>query len=84
MAGAADAGIIAMSLAAAPTIKNEGKYFEVPLDSYPRMEPGGVILKQVRHREAAEKFRAFVLSPEGRAIFRQFGFYLPDDPRGAK
>jgi molybdate transport system substrate-binding protein len=78
-ANAAEAGIVAMSLATAPTVKSRGKYFEIPLDSYPRMDQGGVILKQVRDGEAANRFRAFVLSSQGRAIFKQFGFYMPDE-----
>src|SRR2546421_9667592 len=79
--GTAQAGIVAMSLAAAPTVKSRGKYFEIPLDSYPRMDQGGVILKRVRDREAAEQFRSFVLSPQCQTIFEQFGFYLSEEPR---
>jgi molybdate transport system substrate-binding protein len=73
--GAAQAGIVAMSLATAPAVKSLGKYFEIPLDSYPRMDQGGVILKRARDREAAERFRTFILSPQCRMIFKQFGFY---------
>jgi len=79
--GAAEAGIVAMSLATAPNVRSRGKYFEIPLDSYPRMDQGGVILKNVRDRQAAEQFRTFVLSPECRTIFKQFGFYLPEASR---
>ena len=78
-AGAADAGIVAMSLASAPPIQPKGKYFEIPLESYPRMDQGGVILKQVRDRAAANRLREFVLSSQGRSIFKQFGFYMPDE-----
>jgi molybdate transport system substrate-binding protein len=74
--GTAEAGIVAMSLAAAPAVKSRGKYFEIPGDSYPQMDQGGVILRRVRDRDAAERFRSFVLSPPCRAIFKQFGFSL--------
>ena len=37
--GAADAGIVAMSLAQAPPMRARGRYWEIPLDAYPRMEP---------------------------------------------
>ena len=43
--GAADAGIVALSLALAPPMRDRGRYWEIPLDAYPRMEQGGVILK---------------------------------------
>jgi len=79
--GTAQAGIVAMSLATAPNVRSRGKYFEIPLDSYPRMDQGGVILRNVRDREAAEQFRTFVISPECRTIFKQFGFYLPEESR---
>jgi ABC-type molybdate transport system substrate-binding protein len=45
------------------------------------MDQGGVILKNVRDRQAAEQFRTFVLNPECRTIFKQFGFYLPEASR---
>jgi molybdate transport system substrate-binding protein len=79
--GAAQAGIVAMSLATAPNGSSRGKYFEIPLDSYPRMDQGGVILKNVRDLKAAEQFRTFVLSPQCRTIFKQFGFYPPEESR---
>jgi molybdate transport system substrate-binding protein len=79
--GTAQAGIVAMSLATAPNVNSRGKYFEIPLDAYPRMDQGGVILKNVRDRQAAEQFRAFILSPECRALFKNSGFYLPEESR---
>ena len=76
--GAADIGIIALSLAEAPQIKNEGSYWEVPLDSYPRMEQGGLILKWTRNPAAARVFRDFLTSDAGRAGLKRFGFYFPE------
>jgi molybdate transport system substrate-binding protein len=77
--GATDAGIIALSLAIAPTLAKQGRYFEVPLDSYPRMEQGGIILNRARDVEAARAFRDFVLGPEGRAVLEGYGFFLPGE-----
>ncbi len=74
--GTAQVGIVAMSLASAPPVKSRGKYFEIPLNSYPRMNQAGVILKRVRDRDAAGQFRSFVLSPACQAIFKRFGFYI--------
>jgi molybdate transport system substrate-binding protein len=76
--GAADAGIVALSLALAPNAKGSGRWAEVPLDSYPRMEQGGTIMKRAADPDAARAFRAFVLGPDGRAILKQFGFFLPE------
>jgi molybdate transport system substrate-binding protein len=72
--GAADAGIVALSLAVAPPVRAAGRYWEIPLDAYPRMEQGGIILKD---SGAARDFRDFLLSGGGRRILKQYGFFLP-------
>lgn len=73
--GAADVGIIALSLALAPQMKNAGEFCEIPLDAYPKMEQGGIILKWTKDAEAARAFRDFVTRPRGREVLRRFGFY---------
>jgi molybdate transport system substrate-binding protein len=77
--GSADAGIIALALAVAPALAKEGRYFELPLDSYPRMEQGGVILSRAPDAEAARAFRDFVLGQKGRATLKRYGFFLPGE-----
>lgn len=77
--GAAQIGIVAMSLASAPAVKPRGRYWEIPLTAYPRMDQGGIILKGTKNRKGADELRSFILSTEGRTIFKQFGFYMPDD-----
>ena len=77
--GAADIGILALSLAAAPAMKGKGRYWEVPLDAYPRLEQGGVILPWAKNRKAAQDLRAFVLSDAGKTILRRYGFFMPDE-----
>jgi molybdate transport system substrate-binding protein len=74
--GAADAGIVAMSLAVAPAARARGRYWEIPLDAYPRMEQGGIVLKD---SPAARDFRAFLLSAAGRRILKQYGFFVPGE-----
>ena len=77
--GNAEIGIVALSLAISPEVRDQGRYWEVPLDSYPRMEQGGVILKWAKDTEAARTFRAFLTGPEGRSIFKRYGFTLPGE-----
>lgn len=77
--GAADAAIIAYSLALAPAMQMDGRFWEVPLDAYPRMEQGGLILKWAKDPAAARSFRDHVLGAEGRAILKRWGFFLPGD-----
>jgi molybdate transport system substrate-binding protein len=77
-AGAADAGIVALSLAMAPALAGKGRRVELPIDSYPRIEQGGAIMKWAADLDAARELRAFVLSAAGRAILKQYGFSLPE------
>ena len=72
--GAAEVGIVALSLAIAPGAAGQGQYWEVPRDAYPRIQQGGAILKWTKNPEAAQAFRAFLLAPEGRAILKRYGF----------
>ncbi len=76
--GAADAGLIAMSLAVAPNVKGKGRLFEVPASSYPRLQQGGTILKWAADVDAARALRGFLLSADGQAILEHYGFSLPD------
>jgi molybdate transport system substrate-binding protein len=75
--GSADIGIIALSLALAPSVKDTGRYWELPLDSYPRMDQGGVILKSSKNETVARAFRSFVLGDTGRTTLKNYGFFMP-------
>lgn len=78
--GGADIGIIALSLAVAPAMKDTGQFWEVPLEAYPRLEQGAVILKAAKDVKAARAFLDHIKSPEGAAVFKQYGFFLPEKP----
>jgi molybdate transport system substrate-binding protein len=73
--GAADVGIVALSLALAPPVRGQGRYWEVPGTAYPKIEQGGVILKDSK---AAREFRSFLLGAGARRILKQYGFSLPE------
>ncbi|HXB73990.1 MAG TPA: molybdate ABC transporter substrate-binding protein [Candidatus Acidoferrales bacterium] len=74
--GAAEVGIVALSLAQAPAVRAAGRYWEIPIAAYPKLEQGGIILKP---SPAASEFRAFLLGAAGRRVLKQFGFYLPGE-----
>ena len=80
--GGADIGIISQSLALAPPLSTKGRYWEVPIDSYPPREQGGVILSWAQDRVAAEALRDFVLSEGGKAVLRRHGFRLRGEEHG--
>jgi molybdate transport system substrate-binding protein len=75
--GSADVGVVALSLAIAPTVKGRGRYSTVPVELYPRMEQGGVILRSAGDPDAARAVRAFLIGDEGRSILKRYGFFPP-------
>lgn len=77
--GAADAGIFALSLAIAPALAKKGRYWPVPLDAHPAIEQGGAILSWARDPDAAAAFRDFLMSDDGKAILKRYGFFLPGE-----
>lgn len=77
--GAADAGIVALSLARAEPLASQGKFGVIPADAHPVLEQGGVVLSDAKDPARAQAFRDFCLSADGRAIFRRFGFALPGE-----
>ena len=72
--GAAQAGLVALSLAVAPTVKPSGKFWIVPAELHPPIDQGGIILRAAADVEAARAVRAFLLGERGRAILKQYGF----------
>ena len=75
--GAADVGVIALSLALAPALRDKGRWWAVPLDAYPTMWQGGIVLRRTQLPERARAFRDFVLGPRGREVLARHGFSLP-------
>jgi len=80
--GAADIGIIPLSLALAPPMRQSGRYWTIPPQSYPKIEQGALILRQARKNgnlAAAQAFREWVRSGQGRAVLERYGFVLPEE-----
>ena len=75
--GACDIGIIALSLALSPAMRGKGAYWEIPVESYPPLDQGAVILKQSKHQDAARRFLEFLKGSQGQEIMRRYGFILP-------
>lgn len=82
--GAADIGIIAVSLAIADPLREMGRRWPFPTDSYPSLEQGGVILSSSQERGACETFIAFLRSDMGQEIFERYAFGRPAGSNGKK
>jgi molybdate transport system substrate-binding protein len=76
--GACEIGIIALSLALAPTMKTRGTYWEIPEVAYPPLEQGAVILKSSKQQEAAKQFLAFIKGEQAQGVMKRYGFTLPN------
>jgi molybdate transport system substrate-binding protein len=74
VSGSADVGIVALSLALSPSMKDKGRYVEVPADEYPPIEQACVILKTSKNKEAARQFLSFIKTASIGDVLRSYGF----------
>lgn len=77
LSGNAQVGVIALSLAVSPQFRQEGRYAEVALDSYPRIEQGGVVMADAQNPAATRSVKDYLLSEKGLAVLKSYGFFLP-------
>jgi molybdate transport system substrate-binding protein len=75
--GAAEVGIVALSLASAPTLSAKGGHYLIPDTLHAPLEQGYVILSRAAGNPEAQAFADYVVSPPARAIFERYGFVLP-------
>jgi molybdate transport system substrate-binding protein len=74
VSGSAEAGIVALSLALSPNMKDKGRYAEIPADEYPPIEQACVILASSKNKEAARQFLLFVRTAAMADVLRSYGF----------
>lgn len=77
--GAADIGIIALSLALAPSVQSVGTYWLIPQEAHPRIDQGAAIVKASKNQEGGRKFLEFLQAPAARAVMKRYGFLLPGE-----
>jgi molybdate transport system substrate-binding protein len=73
----ADVGMLALSLALAPVMKDNGRYLEVPADDYPPIVQAAVILKASTDKQAASSFIDFLKRPSTTDLLARYGFSKP-------
>ena len=77
--GAAEVGIVALSLAAAPpVVASGGRYWRVPAEAHGAIEQAGVIMRTATDRPLVARFREFMLGNEARALLGRYGFVVPE------
>ncbi|MES1160484.1 MAG: molybdate ABC transporter substrate-binding protein, partial [Bacteroidota bacterium] len=73
--GAADIGIIALSLALSPAMQKEGgKYWLIPAETHQPLQQAYVLLTHAKDNTGAVTFATFISSPKAKTIMSYFGF----------
>jgi molybdate transport system substrate-binding protein len=80
--GSAQAGLIALSLALSPAMKN-GKRWDIPPDRYPSIEQSAVLLKSSPNKQTAVSFLTFLKTPQAHATFERYGYATPSSSHAA-
>jgi molybdate transport system substrate-binding protein len=74
VSGAADVGIVALSLALSPSMRDKGRYVEIPTNEYPPIQQAGVILSSSKNKPAAKQFLSFIKTTAVAETLRRYGF----------
>jgi molybdate transport system substrate-binding protein len=74
VSGAADVGIVALSLALSPNMKDKGRYAEIPDTDYPPIEQACVILKSSKNQDEAGQFLSFIKTAAIANVLKSYGF----------
>ncbi len=77
LTGAAEVGFTAKSVVLDPSLKQRGRWIDLPATGYSPIAQGVVILKRTSQLPAARQFVQFLRSPDARRILQQFGYRSP-------
>ena len=78
--GSADVGIVAFSLTSAPSMKEKGRFVEIPRDEYPAIEQAAVILKFSKQKDTARQFLDYLKTPATLELMKTYGFSVRGNP----
>ena len=74
VSGSVDVGVIALSLALSPTMKDKGRHVEIPKAEYPTIEQACVILSSSKNKELALQFLSYIKSGATSEVLKDYGF----------
>jgi molybdate transport system substrate-binding protein len=67
-------GVVALSLALSPNMKNKGRYGEIPTTEYPPIEQACVILSSSKDKETAKQFLSYIKTAAVSDTLKRYGF----------
>jgi len=76
LSGAADVGIVALSLAISPS-DSKVRYAEVPAGDYPPIRQAGIVLRSSKNQKLAMQFETYLRGEKAAEVFQRFGFEVP-------
>ncbi len=72
--GAADIGIIALSLASSPSMLSQGgKYWLIPSETHQPLQQGFILLQHAKGNAGAQRFSDFIGTSKATSILKYFG-----------
>jgi molybdate transport system substrate-binding protein len=74
VSGSADIGVVALSLALSPNMKDKGRYKEIPTDEYTPIEQACVILSSSKNKAIAQRFLSYFKSAAVAELLVDYGF----------
>lgn len=75
--GAADAGIVALSLVLGPELSGKGSWYRIPDKWHQPLEQSFVILKRAERSALTKAFADYMMTRPARSILKQYGFDAP-------
>jgi molybdate transport system substrate-binding protein len=75
--GNAGAGILALSLAVSPEMKEKGRFTRIPENLYAPIEQGVVVLRASHNPQGAQALLDYIKTPATAALLERYGFVLP-------
>lgn len=74
--GAAEAGIVALSLVKGPALADKGAYALIPAEWHAPLEQAYVVTTRAKDNPLAAAFTNHMSTPKARAVMRRYGFVL--------
>ena len=75
--GAADVGLVSLSLALTPSAQGQVRYELVPAQDYPPIQQACVIMRSSKNQQLAARFQTYFQSKEVSGVLTRYGFEAP-------
>lgn len=74
VSGSVDVGVVALSLALSPNMKDKGRHVEIPKDEYPPIEQACVVLSSSKNKQLAVQFLSYIKTADAAELLKRYGF----------